>query len=390
MRPLFRNNLHGLSLQLDRFEPQQQDNDDVDVDVYDQIESNQPFPFQWGGDTTTVRCHNGISIGGDFLRFQGQTVTRGELVPHALSWREVIGRGAFSTVHRALWKRQLFSSFSSSSFSCHESTMNVAIKTFSLMDSSPQRREMLAKELQALCQVAKNNNDGGGGDDDNHNDGARALVKLYGACLQIDTVTMVLEYMDRGSLQDYLWGTTTAWVDTIDRASHRRHHHHPLVEGLVAPIAYQILSALTYLHQQLGILHRDLKPANVLLHSNGSVKLCDFGMAAVSRTHHPEQSILNTTVLGTTHFMAPERLRARAYGRSSDVWSFGLILLECIGNIPWKNVTSIVELVITVEETDVTDVLASLPTASRGLREILLLCLQQEPGKMIDSFLFGC
>ena len=88
--------------------------------------------------------------------------------------------------------------------------------------------------------------------------------------------------------------------------------------------------------------------------------------------------------------MAPERLRARAYGRSSDVWSFGLILLECIGNIPWKNVTSIVELVITVEETDVTDVLASLPTASRGLREILLLCLQQEPGKMIDSILFGC
>jgi len=370
MRP-FRNNLRGLSLQLDRGDENETQHDNNDG--IDKGHTKSPsFPFQWGD--TTVRCNNnGISIGGDYLRFQGQTVTRGELLPHCLTVHEVVGRGAFSTVHRALWERVRPLSSSSQ----ESSSITVAIKTFSLMDASPQRREMLAKELQALCHVGHVL----GTNDDN---GARALVKLHGACLHLDNVTMVLEYMDRGSLQDYLWGTTTttaAWLDTTtDRDS--RKPHHPLSEELIAPMAYQILSALTYLHQQLGMLHRDLKPANILLHSNGSVKLCDFGMATVSRTNNQEQSILNTTVLGTTHFMAPERLRARAYGRSSDVWSFGLILLECIGTIPWKHVTSIVELVITVEETDFADVLACLPSASRGLREILLLCLQHEPGKI--------
>lgn len=57
--------------------------------------------------------------------------------------------------------------------------------------------------------------------------------------------------------------------------------------------------------------------------TKGSVKLCDFGLASIIG-----DDSLRTTMVGTTVYMAPERLRARPYGRSSDLWSFGLVILE--------------------------------------------------------------
>ena len=81
--------------------------------------------------------------------------------------------------------------------------------------------------------------------------------------------------------------------------------------------------------------------------------------------------------------MAPERLRAKPYGRSSDVWSAGLVLLECLtGECPWKDSNSIVSLVVTVEETSVENL---IPTSlsSTKLREFLLGCLNQQPGKIL-------
>jgi serine/threonine protein kinase len=89
---------------------------------------------------------------------------------------------------------------------------------------------------------------------------------------------------------------------------------------------------------------------------------------------------LNTTVLGTRKFMAPERLRAKLYGRSSDIWSFGLILLECVTGLPpWKDVTSVVDLLVTVEETDVKELVP--PTVEAGLEEMIRMSMQQDPGK---------
>lgn len=78
--------------------------------------------------------------------------------------------------------------------------------------------------------------------------------------------------------------------------------------------------------------------------------------------------------------MAPERLRARPYGRSSDLWSFGLVLLECVtGDIPWKGCRSIVSLVVTVEETSIEEIIPS--SLSSGLKEVLNACLSHHPGK---------
>jgi serine/threonine protein kinase len=77
--------------------------------------------------------------------------------------------------------------------------------------------------------------------------------------------------------------------------------------------------------------------------------------------------------------MAPERLRASPYGKSSDIWSVGLVLLECVsGCSPWQDVKSLVDLVVTVEEVDENSLIPD--NITRGLQEILLGCLRKEPG----------
>lgn len=275
---------------------------------------------------------DGLSIGADYVRLEGSTFTRGEITSGQLqladsnSFGSILGKGAFSIVRRATWRRR-------------EGEMEVAVKQFQLSDASPQRIEMLLKEVKALC----------------HSKASNLLVDFFGAYLEDDSITMVLELMDRGSLSNLLEGRGG------------------LSEGALAPISYQILAGLDILHQR-RILHRDIKPANVLLNSKGNVKLCDFGMAALG-----EQS-LNFTVLGTSKFMAPERLRARAYGKPSDIWSVGLVLLESVtGQNPWHSITSLVDLVITVEETDMKTLVPE--HLCKGAREIIMGCLHQDPGK---------
>ena len=60
-----------------------------------------------------------------------------------------------------------------------------------------------------------------------------------------------------------------------------------------------------------------------------------------------EGTIMNHTVVGTTRYMSPERLRGKVYTRSSDVWSLGLVLLEIVrGDSPFEDVTSVVSLIL--------------------------------------------
>lgn len=96
--------------------------------------------------------------------------------------------------------------------------------------------------------------------------------------------------------------------------------------------------------QQLFVLANE-QPANVLVSSSGKVKLADFGIVSQQqRTDiNDDGTIMNHTVVGTTRYMSPERLRGKVYTRSSDVWSLGLVLLEVVrGDSPFEDVTSVV------------------------------------------------
>lgn len=299
----------------------------------DKDESLQPEREFHLGDTTYR--HDGLTIGHDYLRVGGATVSRGQLHPALLSFEETIGRGAFSKVQRAVWKQK-----------DKRSQQQVAIKQYSLLyDPSHHRHKMLIQELLSLSRLE-----------------SPCLVRLHGAFLEQENVTVVLEYMNLGSLHQVL----------------QKRNNKPFCEEMLAAVAFQLLSGLSYLHAR-RIIHRDFKSDNVLLHSNGSVKLCDFGLASLG------DSSMKKTVLGTATFMAPERLRAKVYGRSSDIWSFGLVLIHCAtAQIPWNNYSnSIVDLLVTIEETAASE---KIPSHLDGrVQEILCNTLQLDPEKRMPA-----
>ena len=89
-----------------------------------------------------------------------------------------------------------------------------------------------------------------------------------------------------------------------------------------------LILVMQYLHER-DIIYRDLKPENVMVDSSGYIKLIDFGSAKIvqSRTY---------TLVGTPHYMAPEVIVGKGYGKSADLWSMGICLYEFLcGGVPF-------------------------------------------------------
>jgi mitogen-activated protein kinase kinase len=104
----------------------------------------------------------------------------------------------------------------------------------------------------------------------------------------------------------------------------------PIRVDVLGKIAEAVVEGLNYLYNEHKILHRDIKPSNILVNSRGQIKLCDFGVSG-----ELINSIANTFV-GTSTYMAPERIKGAQYSVKSDVWSLGLTLLElAIGRFPF-------------------------------------------------------
>src|SRR5262245_16980156 len=113
----------------------------------------------------------------------------------------------------------------------------------------------------------------------------------------------------------------------------------PIDEALV--IAKQIAEAVEAAHEQ-GIIHRDLKPANIKVRPDGTVKVLDFGLAAVTQgagaatvdaSHSPTITMAATragVILGTAAYMSPEQAAGKPVDKRSDIWSFGSVLWEML------------------------------------------------------------
>ena len=90
-------------------------------------------------------------------------------------------------------------------------------------------------------------------------------------------------------------------------------------------ILYQMTKALKYLHTGF-VIHRDLKPSNILVNSNCTVKLCDFGLVR-SISSLTETNPILTEGVATRWYRAPEvLLGSKSYSTPADVWSFGCII----------------------------------------------------------------
>jgi eukaryotic-like serine/threonine-protein kinase len=98
-------------------------------------------------------------------------------------------------------------------------------------------------------------------------------------------------------------------------------------------LGLEIGRALAFAHQQ-GLVHRDVKPQNVLLNGDGRAQVTDFGIArTLDAVGHTETG----TVLGTSHYIAPEQARGERVDAQTDVYSFGVVLYELLaGEVPYS------------------------------------------------------
>ncbi|WP_138415543.1 serine/threonine-protein kinase [Sinomonas gamaensis] len=103
----------------------------------------------------------------------------------------------------------------------------------------------------------------------------------------------------------------------------------PLAHSRTVQVGHDVTQALEYIHRK-GVVHRDIKPANILLFDDGATrtraKLTDFGIARMAES----ALTLEDAVSGTPAYLSPEQVRGEPVGPESDVYSFGLVLLQCL------------------------------------------------------------
>ena len=153
------------------------------------------------------------------------------------------------------------------------------------------------------------------------------IVKLNDFFYDEGRVYLVLELMDWGSLQHLV----EQQRPPIEPLLSKRMEPKRMNEMVLSVVLRRIANALNFLHTKRNLIHRDLKPGNVVIGQAGDVKLSDFGVSRVL-----EGEAKGQTFVGTILYMSPERLQGGQYSTKADIWSLGIIAIECaMGNHPY-------------------------------------------------------
>ena len=198
----------------------------------------------------------------------------------------------------------------------------------------------------------------------------RHIVDFFDVYVEPSTssLCLVLEFMDAGCLSD---------VQRQTRRHFQRQQKKTFVESLeklLSRVAHCVLSALAYIHSRRE-LHRDIKPSNILLKSDGSVKVSDYGCHRRLEADHA----LASTFTGTLAFMSPERIAGEDYSYGADIWSLGLsIYAAATGDHPYSKHKVYWDIAHAVRRSPA----PSLPaTFSSKFRHFMDRCLQKDPQK---------
>lgn len=167
------------------------------------------------------------------------------------------------------------------------------------------------------------------------------------------------EFVDGGSLQDRLAAKpqppvqAARWLATLARAVHYAHHQ--------------------------GIVHRDLKPSNVLLSLDGTLKLCDFGVAKLLTGS--DLKTVTGLLVGTPEYMAPEQAegKSKATGPATDIHALGAILYTMLTGRPPFQAAEVLDTLEQVRSREPVPPRRLQPAVPRDLETIGLKCLHKEP-----------
>ena len=137
--------------------------------------------------------------------------------------------------------------------------------------------------------------------------------------------------------------------------------------------ALQVVGGIDQAHKN-GIVHRDIKPQNMIISSDGTVKVADFGIARAAT-----QQTVNTTVMGSVHYISPEQARSGQSDERSDIYSFGCTLYEMLtGKVPYDGSTS-VAVVFSHLENPIPKLRDTVPDIYPALDMIVYKSMQKKP-----------
>ena len=280
---------------------------------YDQRKFSLPSPLDFkrtvriGKRTTPLACHFGLPNLGSMTSFENEfspVVTdkicvNGVTYPFSLSDLisedncDKLGSGGFGVVTKLT--HQL-------------SNVVMAVKRVQIQVDVGLKRELAAME-------------------EGRSKGSLFIVDYYGSLKHNGEVWIAMELMKKS-------------MDEVKLKVYEEYRSF-IPEGIIWYICYCICSALDFLKTDLHIIHRDVKPSNMLVGFNGSVKICDFGISGPLI-----ESKAKTNDIGCRPYMAPERFDPTIshYTIQSDVWSFGISMMELItGSFPYSKCSSYFE-----------------------------------------------
>ncbi|XP_074307777.1 putative receptor-like protein kinase At2g42960 isoform X2 [Silene latifolia] len=205
------------------------------------------------------------------------------------------------------------------------------------------------------------------------------LVRLLGYCIEGVHRMLVYEYVNNGNLEQWLHGAMR--------------HHGTLMWEARMKVVLGTAKALAYLHESIEpkVVHRDIKSSNILIDTDFNAKLSDFGLAKLLDSG---ESHLNTRVMGTFGYVAPEYANSGLLNEKSDIYSFGVLLLEAItarDPVDYArpaNEVNLVEwlkvMVGTRRAEEVIDPNLDVKPSTRALKRVLLValrCIDPDPEK---------